>query len=168
MAKKKNKVAPKPGNGGAIDRRVAGARGGLYILVLALSVVAIGLLVIAAPALIILFVGMAPTAVAIFIDREPEKHAAISVAALNFAGLCPFLADFILGTASFSRAIELVSDVFVLVVIYGAAAAGWVLVLILPPVAAIVLAVITDSRIQALLKEQRQLVEDWGEGVAGR
>ena len=70
--------------------------------------------------------------------------------------------------ASFSRALELISDVFVLVIIYGAAAAGWVLVLVLPPVTAIVLGVVTDSRIQALRKEQRQLVEDWGEGVASR
>lgn len=86
---------------------------------------------------------------------------------MNFAGLSPTLVDFVLGAASFSRALELVSNVFVLVVIYGAAAVGWVLVLALPPATAIVLGVITDSRIQALRKEQRQLIEVWGEDVAG-
>ena len=142
-------------------------RGGLYPLLLAFSVVAVGLLVVSAPALIVLAVGMVPTAVAIFIDREPDKHAAISVAALNFAGISPYLAEFVLGSASFGRAIELVSNVFVLVVIYGAAAVGWVLVLVLPPLAAILLGAATDSRIQHMRKEQARLVEEWGQGVAG-
>ena len=168
MAKKKNRPAPKRHISGRRGRHIATGRSGLYALALAFSILAIGLLVFAAPALIVLFVGMAPTAVAIFIDRDPQKNASISVATLNIAGLSPYLVDFILGTASFNKAIGLVTDVFVLVVIYGAAAAGWVLVLILPPVSAIVLAVMADSRIAALRKEQRQLVEDWGEGVAGR
>jgi hypothetical protein len=168
MAKKKNQPVAARRNGGRVVRRRSVGCGGLYALALLFSVVAFGLLVFAAPALIILFVGMAPTAVAIFIDRDPQKNSAISVAALNFAGLSPYLADFIFGVASFSRALELISDVFVLVIIYGAAAAGWVLILVLPPATAIVLGVVTDSRIQALRKEQRQLVEDWGEGVASR
>ncbi|MFT5180370.1 MAG: hypothetical protein ACI8S3_000243 [Alphaproteobacteria bacterium] len=168
MAKKKYKPATRRRNTTRVNRRGTPARGGLYVLMLGFSVLALGLLVVAAPALIVLFVGMAPTAVAILIDRAPEKHAAISVATLNFAGVSPYLVDFLSGTASFSKAIELVADVFILVVIYGAAAAGWVLIMILPPVSAIVLSVITDSRIQTLRKEQKQLVEDWGEGVTGR
>lgn len=161
MAKTNKKNKPVP-------NRPKVARGGLYLLMLGFGVVAVALFVVAPPALILLFVGMAPTAVAIFIDREPDKHAAISVAMLNFAGLSPFLADFVLGSASLSQAMVLVSNVFALVVIYGAAAGGWVLVLLLPPVSAIVLGSLTDNRIEALRKEQKQLVEDWGEGVAGR
>lgn len=157
--KKKNKPAP---------RRPKAEHGGLYLLMLGFGVVTVALFVVAAPALILLFVGMAPTAVAILIDREPEKHAAISVAMLNFAGLSPHLADFVLGSASLGQAMALVSNVFVLVIIYGAAAAGWVLVLILPPVTSIVLGSMTEGRIEALRKEQKQLVEDWGEGVTGR
>ena len=164
MAEQENR----PAGSGRGKRPAAASRGGLYLLLLAFCVVTVGLLVVAAPALIVLLVGMAPTAVAIFIDREPDKHAAISVAALNFAGLSPYLAEFILGSASFGRAIELVSNVFVLVVIYGAAAAGWVLVLILPPMAAILLGAATDSRIQHLRKEQGRLVEDWGNSVTGQ
>ena len=126
------------------------------------------LLVVSAPAVIVLLVGMVPTAVAIFIDRDPRKYASVSVAAMNFAGVSPYLADFLLGTASFGHAIELVSDVFVLVVIYGAAGVGWVLVMALPPMTAIILGVMTENRIQALRKAQDKLVEDWGESVTGR
>jgi hypothetical protein len=168
MAKKKHQPAARRPNTTRVNRRGTSARGGLYMLMLGFSVLALGLLVVAAPALIVLFVGMAPTAVAIFIDRDPEKHAAISVATLNFAGVSLYLADFLSGSATFSNAIELVSDVFILVVIYGAAAAGWVLIMILPPASAIVLSVITDSQIQTLRKEQKKLVEDWGEGVTGQ
>ncbi len=143
-------------------------RGSMHMLVLAFSFVAIGLLVFAPSALVVYFVGMTPTAVAILIDRDPQKNAAISVAAMNFAGVSPYLAQFIFGNASFSRALELVSDVFVLVVIFGAAAAGWVLIIILPPMIAVVLAVMSESKIQTLRKEQRKLIEEWGDGVTHR
>ena len=131
------------------------------------TVVVMALLVVAAPAVIVLFVGMVPTAVATFIDSDPRKYASISVAAMNFAGVSPYLADFLLGTASFGHAIEMITDVFVLVVIYGAAGVGWVLVMALPPVTAIILGVVADSRIQTLRKEQEKLVEEWGDSVAG-
>ena len=167
MAKAKAKYKRAAKRRARATRQAPSGHNGISLLALLFGVLVIGLLVVAAPALIVLFVGMAPTAVAIFIDRYPQKYAGISVAALNFAGVSPYLVDFVFGTASFGRAFELVSDVFVLVVIYGAAAAGWVLVMIMPPVAAIVLGVITDSRIQALRKDQRQLVEDWGGDVAG-
>ena len=165
MAKKKNKPAVRRSQHSRVSQCGLGGRSALHGLVLMFSVVVIGLMVFAAPALIVFFVGMAPTAVAMFIDRDPQKHASVSVAAMNFAGVSPSLVDFLWGTASFSRAIELVSDVFVLVVIYGAAAAGWVLIMLLPPVTAIVLRVTSESRIQTFRKQQRQLVEDWGEAL---
>ncbi len=168
VAKKKKSPARKRPTNARVNRRRTGSRGGLHALVLTFSLVVLGLLVFAPSALILFFVGMAPTAVALIIDRDPQKYASISVSATNFAGLSPYLADFIFGTPTFSRAIELIADVFVLVVIYGAAAAGWVLILLLPPVTAIVLRVMAESRIQSLRKEQRQLVEDWGESVTGR
>ena len=78
MAKKKNRSAPKRHNS---------PRGALHALALIFTVVVLGLLVLAPPALIVLFVGMAPTAAAIFIDRDPQKYSSISVAAMNFAGV---------------------------------------------------------------------------------
>lgn len=169
MAKKqKKKASAKRAQRSRVVRRRSGGRGGLHAMVFMLTVVALGLMVTAAPALIVFVVGMVPTAVAIIIDREPQKYTSISVAATNFAGLSPYLASFVFGTPSFSRAIELVADVFVLVVIYGAAALGWVLILALPPVTAIVLKATTDNRIQALRKEQEKLVEEWGEAVTSQ
>lgn len=136
-------------------------------LVLVFCTISVGLMVIAAPALIVLVVGMVPTAVALSVDRDPKKLGAVSVAAMNFAGTSPYLVGMVLGDASLSHTLELITNVFVLAVIYGAAAAGWLLVMALPPVTTIVLRIISDARIDALRKEQSQLVEDWGEGVGG-
>lgn len=144
----------------------AASRNGLRAVIISLCVVAIGLFIFAAPALIVFTVGMVPTAVAIFIDRDPNRYASVSVSAMNFAGVSFYLTEFIFGSASLSRALALVSDVFVLAVIYGAAAAGWLLILALPPMSAIVLKVMSDSKIQALRKDQNQLIEEWGKEVA--
>lgn len=159
MAKKTKKPVP---------MRLNSSRGGLRLLILIFATVTILLLMFAAPASIVFLVGMMPTAVAIFIDRDPRKLASVTVAAMNFAGVSFYLVDFLMGTASFSRALELVSNVFVLVVIYGAAAGGWVMLLALPPVTAVILAALAESRINSLRKEQRELVKNWGEEVARR
>lgn len=161
MAKKKKKPVPMRQNG----RR--GGRGGLPLLMLAFGTIAAILLVLAPPALIVYLVGMLPTMVAIFIDRDPRKHASVSVAAMNFAGVSFYIVDFIAGTASFSRALELVSDVFVIAVIYGAAAGGWVMIMAIPPVTAVILTALAESKIQSLRKEQAELVKNWGEEVRG-
>lgn len=168
MAKKKNKQKGKTAQKARPVRRRTSGRGGLHALIFMFSVMALGLLVFAPAAIILFVIGMVPTAVAIIIDREPQKYTSISVAATNFAGLSPYLASLLFGSASFSRAIELAADVFVLVVIYGAAAAGWVLVLVVPQATAFILRVTTDNRIQSLRKEQEKLIEDWGEAVTGR
>lgn len=158
MAKKRNKPAPK---------RQSGGRGALHLIVLAICAVSMGLMVFTPSALIVFFIGMVPTAVAVFIDRDPRRHASVCVTAMNFSGVSFYLVDFLAGTASFSRALELVSDVFVLAVIYGAAAGGWLLVLALPPAAAVVMKALADNRIHKLRKQQHELIENWGDGVAG-
>jgi len=135
------------------------------MIVLAMCTISIGLMTFSPSALMVFLVGMIPTAVAIFIDRDPRKYASVCVAAMNFAGVSFYLVDFLAGIGSFSRALELISNVFVLAVIYGAAAAGWVLILATPPVTAIVLKALAESRIQKLRKEQRELIKNWGDDV---
>ena len=166
MAARKHKPVSR-GKRAAANRPRSDARGSIVrMLVLTLSAVGIALLVYAPSAVIVYAVGMAPTAVAIFIDRDPQRNASISVASLNFAGVSPYLAEFVFGNATFGRALELVSDVFALAIIYGSAAAGWVLILALPPLVVVVLGVVSDSQLQTLRKEQQKLIDEWGEGVA--
>ena len=51
-------------------------------------------------------------------------------------------------------------------VIYGSAAAGWLCYLSFPAVAWALMDVFAGRRIAHLRKEQRKLIEDWGDDVA--
>jgi hypothetical protein len=69
------------------------------------------------------------------------------------------------GRENFQREILYYYDVFVLCVMYGTAAIGWSLVLGMPRVAAVYLSVSNEAKVQAMMREQRRLIEEWGEGV---
>lgn len=150
------------GNAGGSQRKQA--KGNTY----ALSIVALVLLVLvvfAAPAFVVFAVGMIPSLVAVVIDREPGRNATIAVTATNFAGVAPFVMELLMSGATMGRAIVMINDVFVLAVMYGTAAIGWTLVLGMPKVAAVYISVSNDAKAQAMQREQRRLIDDWGDGV---
>lgn len=139
---------------------------GRRLAVVLLVVFAVALLVFAAPLLIVLLVGMVPTVVAFVCDRDREKYSAIAICAGNLAGVLPQIVMLASQGATFTRASNLLTDVFSLAVMFGGAGAGWVVVTILPAVVAVYMNVSTEARIQRLRKDQRKLVETWGADVA--
>lgn len=148
--------------GKPVRKRSAGRR----LLMMCISVLCISMFMFAAPAVIVMLIGMVPTVVALIIDRDPEKYTAMSVGAANFAGVVPFVVELLVGNPTMTHAFAMLTDVFVVVVMYGAAAAGWVLVFVLPPVAAVLLRMSADSKIARLRSEQAKLVAEWGREVA--
>ncbi len=156
MAKKDKKPAP--------DASAKPKSGNTYVISV-MTLLVLGLAVFATPALLVLAVGMVPSLVAWVIDREPGHNATIAVTAMNFTGVAPFVAEILMVGATTTRAMTMVTDVFVLAVMYGAAAVGWALVATMPKVAAIYISVRNEGRIQAMLRERKRLVEDWGEEV---
>lgn len=161
MAKDK-KPAPAPDKS-----TTAGAKrksGGAYtISVVTLFIV--GLAVVALPALVVFAVGMIPSLVAAIVDRHPGRNATIAVTAMNFAGVMPFVAEILTTGANMSRATMVVTDVFSLAMMFGTAAFGWGLVFAMPKVASVYISVRNDTRIQAMQREKKRLLEDWGDGV---
>lgn len=138
--------------------------GNTYLLsIVALAV--LGLVVFATPAFVVFAIGVIPSIVAAIIDREPGRNATIAVTATNFAGVAPYVIDLLMSGATMDRAMAMVNDVFVLCVMYGTATIGWGLVLGMPKVAAVYISVSNDAKVQAMLREQRRLIEEWGEGV---
>lgn len=135
-------------------------------LLIALSVF-LALLVFSLPTVIVLFIGMLPSVVAAIIDRSDERHFAYSVAAFNFCGVFPFMLEMWTGEHSISAASNTITDVFTLVVMYGAAAFGWMVYQSVPPVIAQFLATIAQRRVNTLRAQQRKIVDEWGPGVAG-
>jgi hypothetical protein len=122
----------------------------------------VSLIVFAEPAFVLSLIGMVPALVAAIVDRERGRNATIAVTATNLAGVAPFVVELLIKGPTMVRAMSMASDIFIFATIYGAAAIGWVLVLGMPKVAAVYIAVTNEARVQAMLREQKRLVEEWG------
>lgn len=124
------------------------------------------LLVIAAPTMIILFFGMLPTLVAYIIDRTQQKSATFCVGAINFIGVFPYIMDLWGGFNTVDVALSNVSDLFAMLVMYSAAAFGWLLFMAMPTVVASFVTVLQQRKVATLRAEQKDLIEEWGAEVA--
>lgn len=117
---------------------------------------------------IFFFIGMVPALVAWTVDNDRNKYTFSTVAALNFAGVFPYMMDILLHGGNF-RAIEAkLSDAIVWFVMYGAAALGWVLVWSSPVIAAAALEGLYKGRIMHLENMQKKAIEEWGTEIMGR
>lgn len=109
---------------------------------------------------------MGPTFVAYITDRSREKHLAITVGLLNFAGTLPAIIDLWSSGQSHQAAMDLIGDVFVWVVAYGAAFAGWTLFAAMPSFVGAYFRMTTKTRIMGLVHRQKALIAEWGHAVA--
>lgn len=113
----------------------------------------------------LLAIGMVPTLVAILVDRTRNRNAARTVAYINFAGCLPWLMDYWLAGGGIERVLNIVSDPYALLIMYTAAAAGWMLFFALRPVVAAYLGVAAEIKEVQLKHRQSQIVEVWGAPV---
>jgi len=123
------------------------------------------LIMVALPTVMMIGFGMLPAIVAGIIDRTEEKSATFCVGGLNFCGLFPYLLELWIQDNSLSEATGLLTDVFVLAVIYGGACMGWLLYLSLPPVIASFIQVMSQRRLQQLRSTQKELIKEWGDEI---
>jgi hypothetical protein len=114
--------------------------------------------------LMILSLGMLPTLVAVFCDRTEHKYGVYCVGGFNFCGMLPFLLKLI-SDHSLSAAMNIMSNVFSLAIIFGAAGLGWLLFLSIPPVISTFLIIMSDSRVKSLKTIQQRIIDEWGSSV---
>lgn len=126
----------------------------------------VALLVISLPTVLLLLFGMLPTIVAWVIDRSQQKYATFCVCGMNFSGVFPFLSDIWFKNHSTDAAVRILTNVFDLTVIYGAAAFGWMMFVAVPPVVTQFISAMLQRRVQVLRAQQQTIVEEWGEGVS--
>lgn len=119
------------------------------------------------PTILILGIGMLPTLGAMLSDRRKEKYATLCVGAMNFTGVLPFMIRLWTEDHSYERAFVVIADPFTWLVMYGAAAVGWAIYFVAPGIVGMFIGMRTEQRIQRLRRRQRDLVEEWGPGVAG-
>ncbi len=136
------------------------------------KVVTLGVLVlllimaVALPTLVVFVITMLPSAVAWLVDRTDSKYAGLSVLGLNFAGMFPYMMDLWSGNHTMTGAFVIITDIFALVVIYGAAGVGWVIFMVVPPVVTSFMTILTEQRLEALRANQKRTIDEWGQEVA--
>jgi len=142
-------------------RRRRGAGGLLVLLLFLIPAAALFM-----PTALIVLVGMVPTLVALIVDRDPEKFAAITVGPINFCGVLPAALALWQGQHSVDRASAILSDPNTWLIMYGAAAAGWLIYFTVPPAVGAFIAHRNEVEIKRLTDHQERLVEEWGPEVA--
>jgi hypothetical protein len=85
---------------------------------------------------------------------------------MNFTGVLPSFLKYWDRGESVRNAIAVAFNPFDLTVMYGAAAFGWMLYQVIPPVVAAMIAVSAQHRIAKLRARQRELIKEWGEALA--
>ena len=161
--------SPKPRRGSApvvAPRRPTRARRGNVWALLLMTLAGVVAAVLAMPSFIVLACGMPPALVAALIDDRPGRHASSCVFAASLAGVVPVLAALWAGGNTVVAAMRLMSDVYVWLGMYGAAAVGWMLIWLWPIIAEIVLAVVANHRIRSVRAFRERLVEEWSETVS--
>ena len=133
----------------------------------ALSIVLgfVGMLAISIGCAFLVFSGMLPTLVARLIDRSYQHAATICVGCMNFCGLFPYLLEFWNGPNSFVAGVDIAFNPITMLAMYAAAAFGWILFLIIPPIVVTFLNVLAQRRVATLRSRQREIIEEWGEGI---
>ena len=117
---------------------------------------------------IFFFIGMLPALVAYIVDHDKNKYVFSTVAALNFAGVFPYMMDIFHRGGSYKAIVEKLSDAIVWFVMYGAAGMGYALVWFSPLMAASMLEGIYKGRIMHLESLQKKTIEEWGTEIIGR
>ena len=118
------------------------------------------------PTVLLLLAGLVPTYVALITDNDPEKSGAVSVGAMNFAGIVPFIIDLWSKGQTMSNALHILGDPNSWLVILGASAVGQLIVYTIPQALATLTLAQAESRVKAMRKNLELLKEGWGPEVA--
>lgn len=143
--------------------RSSGGGGAIMLLVLLAPA---GLMMM--PTSVLVLAGLAPTFVAYLIDRDPEKSAAITVGAMNLCGVAPFVVRLWQRGHEMAVTLRMLADPGTWLVMFGAAAIGWLMYFFIPQIVAAFITLRNQTRIKELEERRSLLVADWGTEVMGK
>jgi ABC-type enterochelin transport system permease subunit len=114
---------------------------------------------------IVFMFGMLPGLIAIVVDPEPDQFAAKIVSTFNLMGVAFYESQIIhnLGMPSFGLNIAL--DPITWLMIYGAAAFGWLIYWIFPQFTFILINLRAQTKLLKLNSELNNLTAEWGEEI---
>jgi hypothetical protein len=136
------------------------------------TLIGIGIIVltfttIAFPTMIVVLVGMIPTLVCFIVDMTPGRYAFRCVAAMNLAGVAPYIRILWTQGHDMSTAMTIIADPFAWLVFYGTAAFGWGFFFSVPGVVSAVQTLSAERRVNKLRVRQNELAEEWGAEITG-
>jgi|HubBroStandDraft_1064217.scaffolds.fasta_scaffold01264_2 hypothetical protein len=108
---------------------------------------------------------MIPAAVAYIVDQSPRRTLTLTVGPLNLAGTAPFCVQLWYGVDTMPALAHELADPWVWLVMYGAAALGWLLHLGMPQIVQLLLERSIDLRKARLVQLQSKLRIEWGDEV---
>ncbi len=117
------------------------------------------------PTVIVLAFAMLPTGVAFIMERGKGWYGGICVGAMNLAGTASTLTERWFTGHTIDAAFAALTDVFAIILIYGAAAVGWIIYATTPNMVSAYMAMTAGRRITALKVQQKELVLKWGPDV---
>jgi hypothetical protein len=119
------------------------------------------------PSFVYLSAALAPSLVALAMDRSASRALPLSVGLLNLAGALPGLVEVWKGGHSLAAALEVIAAYQALLLAYGAAAVAAVIYHGLLPLVATHTHIATARRLRQIAHQQHELTETWGEELEG-
>ena len=129
-----------------------------------LSVAGLLMSMVFLPTTVLLVIGLLPTFAAFFL-RNPMKI--LCVGAINLAGASPFLLELWKSGHTIDISLQLIMDPKNIVVVYCAAAAGYIIDWVVTTIVSTYKVQTGKARVASIKKEQKKLVERWGKEVTG-
>ena len=143
----------------------ARSRAGRKLLGTALWILVPLVLVFALPTVVLMALGLLPTIVAYIVDRREEKYAAYCVGGFNLSGVMPYLFSLWATGDSMHALGGILTSPFSWLVMYGAAALGWLANYWAPQVTMRIRRARDRSEVARLRRRQEQILEEWGPEV---
>jgi hypothetical protein len=113
----------------------------------------------------LVLVGMVPTWIAGFVERHGVSRVQVT-AALNFAGVLPFMGQLWAADGSLRELMQLAGSVYTWAVVYGSASMAIAYLWVGPHVAAMYLDFKAARYVHFYEKQKTALVADWGDALA--
>lgn len=113
-------------------------------------------------AVLLFMLGMLPTFTAHYVDRSKERNLTKIVFSCNLSGVLPYLSKLWKNGISADSVQQLLADPHVWLVMYFAAAMGYVLVWFFPQMVHFVLETKQRATITALQHKQQVIIDEWG------
>lgn len=118
------------------------------------------------PTSMLLFAGMLPSIVAFIVLSRSSGAKVSTITAMNLAGCIPFVFKLWGGGNDFEASLDIVTNMRYVVIMYTAAAFGYMIDWVVTGVVASFLYQRGVNRMEAIKKRQKGLKENWGDGVS--